>query len=529
MILFVPVIFLLISAALVVVVIRLNVNIGRIWLISTLMSLINWGIILAFKWFMPIQFINLDWFPFVDYFQESIVFTLDQYSWALAFALASIQLAIFLTDSTRLDELPSLNIWAGIFVINAIGYLAVLSNSLLAIFLLWTLIDFVELIIVLLTVRTIEMVNVGVISFAVKMAGIVFLMITVFRSYSLGIPLSFEKLTVEVSPFMLVAVGLRLGVIPFNLPYLKEIPLRIGLGNTIRMVGVASGLAILIRISPSLSQNNTAIFFLPLFALAGFVASLMWLVSNNELIGRPYWIISLASFSIFSAIKGDEISSLLWAINLLVIGSVLFLYSEKDKRILFLPMFAILGLSGLPFTPSAFGWNALADPKMMFTSIVNLISVSFLILGFTRHALQKGHGLKYREKWLWVVYPAGLFFLVLTQWLIFLLSPFDWISYGVIWASLIAFLLSIVVLAVFRRINRVVKYTDWLISLLNRFGAIIISILSLNWLYKSLWYALRIISAIVNLFSSILESQTGIIWIFILIAVMVTIIVPGNN
>jgi len=529
MMLFIPLLFLLVSAAIVVVVTRLNVNIGRVWLISTLISLINWGIILAFKWLIPIKFVNLDWFPFLDYFQESIVFTLDQYSWAIAFALASIQLAILLTDSTRLDELPSLNIWAGIFVINAIGYLAVLSNSLLAIFLLWTLIDFVELIIVLLTVRSIEMVNVGVISFAVKMAGIIFLMITVFRSYSLGIPLSFEKLSVEVSPFVLVAVGLRLGVIPFNLPYLKEIPLRIGLGNTIRMVGVASGLAILIRISPSLSQNLTAILFLPVFALAGFVASLMWLVSKNELVGRPYWIISLASFSIFSAIKGDTVSSLLWAIDLLVIGSVIFLYSEKDKRILFLPMFAILGLSGLPFTPSAFGWHALADPKMIFTSIINLVSVSFLMLGFIRHTLQPGHDLKSKEKWLWVVYPSGLFFLVLSQWLIFLVSTFDWITFGVTWASLIAFLLAMIVLAVLRRINRVVKYTEWLISLLNRFGAIIISVLSLNWLYKALWYGLRVVSAIVNLFSSILESQTGIIWIFIIIAVMVTIIVPGSN
>jgi hypothetical protein len=132
-----------------------------------------------------------------------------------------------------------------------------------------------------------------------------------------------------------------------------------------------------------------------------------------------------------------------------------------------------------------------------------------------------------REKWIWVIYPAGLFFLILTQWLIFILSPFDWIQPGLIGASSVTFFLSLILFFFFRRMNRIVEYTDWLVSLLDKFGSIIISVLSLNWLYKTLWYGLRILETIVNLFSGVLESQTGIIWIFILIAVMVTVISPG--
>ena len=157
-------------------------------------SFINWGLILGLKWLIPLNYSTLNWFPFVGFFDESIVLRLDQYSWVFAFALASIQLAIILTNSTRLEELPTVNIWSGIFIINALGYIAILANSFLTIFLVWTLIDIVELLIVLLTVRNDEMVNVGVISFAVKIAGIILLMVAVFISITQNQPISLNSI-----------------------------------------------------------------------------------------------------------------------------------------------------------------------------------------------------------------------------------------------------------------------------------------------------------------------------------------------
>ena len=529
MIIFIPFILLVISALSVLIFDRIKLNIGRIWLFSALFSFLNWGLILGYKWLIPLNFSTLKWFPFAGFFDESIVLRLDQYSWVFAFALASIQLAIILTDSTRLEELPTVNIWSGIFIINALGYISILANSFLTIFLIWTLIDIVELLIVLLTVRNDEMVNVGVISFAVKIVGIILLMIAVFISISQKQPISLTLLSREASMIMLAAIGLRLGVIPFNLPYLKEIPLRIGLGNTIRMVGVASGLIILIRFTQGTNLQDISPMILFVLSLVGFVASLMWLVAKNELVGRPYWIIVLTSYSIISAIKGNNIASIVWSIDLLLIGSVFFLFSVKDKRLIFLPLLATIGISGLPFTQSAYGWITLASADTIIGIILNIFSSIFLILGSVRYLNRFNNELRLKERWIWIIYPLGLFFPIITHWLIFILSPFDWIQAGIYWASLPVLFFTILVFVLVRRIGRVAEYTEWLISLLNRMGDLIISILSLSWLYKFVWYLIRILQAIVNLFSNLLESQSGIIWVLILIAVFITVVFPGNK
>lgn len=529
MIIFIPFILLIISALSVLIFDRIKLNVGRIWLFSALFSFINWGLILGFKWLIPLNYSILNWFPFAGFFEESIVLSLDQYSWVFAFALASIQLAIILTDSTRLEVLPTANIWSGIFIINALGYVSILANSFLTIFLIWTLIDIVELLIVLLTVRNDEMVNVGVISFAVKIAGIILLMVAVFISISQNQPISLTLMSKEASLIMLASIGLRLGVIPFNLPYMKEIPLRIGLGNTIRMVGVASGLIILIRFMQGASLLETSPIILFALSIVGFVASLMWLVAKNELVGRPYWIIVLTSFSIISAIKGNSIASIVWSIDLLLVGSVFFLFSEKDKRLIFLPLLATIGISGLPFTQSAYGWITLASADTIMGIILNIFSSIFLILGSVRYLSRFNNEFKLRERWIWIIYPLGLFFPILSHWLIFIFSPFDWIQAGMYWASLPVLFFTILVFVLVRRIGRVAEYTDWLITILTRIGDFIISILSLNWLYKSLWFLIRLLQAIVNLFSNLLESQTGIIWIFILIAVFITVVFPGSQ
>ena len=354
-------------------------------------------------------------------------------------------------------------------------------------------------------------------------------MVAVFISISQNQPVSLTLLSNEASIIMLASIGLRLGVIPFNLPYMKEIPLRIGLGNTIRMVGVASGLIILIRFMQGTSLQETSPIILFVLSLVGFVASLMWLVAKNELVGRPYWIIVLTSFSIISAIKGNNIASIVWSVDLLLVGSVFFLFSEKDKKLIFLPLLATIGISGLPFTQSAYGWITLASADTIMGIILNIFSSIFLILGSVRYLSRYNNELKLRERWIWIIYPLGLFFPIISHWLIFILSPFDWIQAGMYWASLPVLFFTLLVFVLVRRIGRIAEYTDWLITLLNRIGDFIISILSLNWLYNSLWFVLRILQAIVNLFSNLLESQTGIIWIFILIAVFITVVFPGSK
>ncbi len=527
MVLLIPFLLLILSAVTILVIKRLNINLGRIWLVAMILSLLNWVVMLAFRWFLPLELSILNWFPFGNFYAEGIKFSLGANSWSIGLALASIQLAIILTDSTRLKELPSVNVWAGIFVINAIGIIAVMSASLMSIILFWMLIDIVELFVIVFTVKSSELINIGVVSFAVKLAGTFCFIAAIYTTFSKNLGLGLPNLAEGAGTLLLIAIGLRLGVLPFNLPYSKEIPLRIGLGTTIRMVGVASSLVVLIRIVPTLSggSDHPLLFFL--MVLSAFVAALMWMVSKNELSGRPFWVIALSSLSIQSALVGNVEAALIWSLNLLLMGSVIFLYSDRDRRILFLPLLAIVGLSGLPFTPSAAGWSALVGNGVPLFGMSNLLTMIFLMLGYIRHAIHPAKSLVANERWIWIIFPTGLFFLLLTQWLIFLLSGLDWLEVGVVWASLFSFLIPIVILIVMRRMNALTRYSDWMVSLLNKMGDLLISFLGLNWLYHALWLVFGFIQRIINLFSNILESQSGMLWVIVIIAALLGIIQPG--
>lgn len=528
MLLIIPFIFLIFSGLGIFVVKQLNFNVGRIWLIAMVLSLVNWILILGLRLLMPLKISLLQWYPFTNFYEEGILFSFDANSWPIVLALASIQLAIILTDSTHLEELPSTNVWSGIFIINAIGILAVLSSSLLAVILLWTLIDIVELFIVIFTVPSEEHKNIAIVSFAVKLAGTFLFITTIFIAFSKDLSLTLASMALGAGTWTLVAIALRLGVVPFNLPYSKETPLRIGLGTTIRMVGVASSLIILIRIVPVLFVGSGLQLLYLLSVLTAIISALMWMVSKNELSGRPFWIIALSSFVIQSALIGNGESALIWSLNLLLVGSVIFLYSNRDRRILFLPLLAMVGFSGLPFTPSAAGWTALVGLSLDFPGIFNLFTLILLMLGYIRHAIRPARSLTANEKWMWVIFPTGLFVLILTQWFVFLLSDFNWVEFGVLWGSLIVILIPITVVIVLRRVAGLTKYSDWLVTLLNKIGDILIAFLGLNWLYKAIWVVFGFIQRIINLFSSLLESQSGMIWVIVLIAALTAIIQPNK-
>jgi uncharacterized membrane protein len=520
----------MVIAALVIIVLnQLKINIGRVWLTAATFALINWGIVFALKWFYPIKYALVNWIPFSDFYPDGFLLQMDIYSWPIALALCAIQIAIIFSDSTNINNVKIPNVWAGVFLINAVGILAVFSASVLSILLLWTIIDLVELVIFLRTVYQQENIIEAVISFAVRTAGVLLLMIGALISQAAGFPLSIGNIHNISGLIILIAIGLRLGVLPFNLPYSKSLPLRRGLGNAIRMVVVSSSLIILVRLSSGLPGMAGQPILLTLSALASLFAAIMWVVSEDELIGRPYWIISFAGLAIFSALKGNVNASLVWSLDLLIVGSVLFLYSDRNRLVQFLPLFSLIGLVGLPFTPSASGWSPLLVSENFLITLINIFSMIFLIFGFMRFALRKERELTQNERWVWIIFPLGLIFPIITHWIVFLNNDLDWIQPGNIWASSIAFLLPLLVFMLIGRLKFFAYYSNLIFTLLNRIGKIISQVLSFNWLYKGIWGLSGLFERIVNLFSNMLEGKGGIMWVFVLVALIITIISPQGN
>jgi hypothetical protein len=254
----------------------------------------------------------------------------------------------------------------------------------------------------------------------------------------------------------------------------------------------------------------------------------MWNGSSTELEGRPYWVVTMAGLAIYSSINGNQIATLAWTLALILSGSVLFLYSARGRKLSVIPLLAVIGITGLPFTPSAVGWQGILISGGLFRNFLMILSVSFIVLGFIRHATIADTFLSQKERWIWLTYPLGLFILILSQWLIFLVSDLNWYISGILYTSIIVFLLPIIIMFLVRKFLRETEYADFLQRILKPIGNFIIRFLSLRWIYNLIWSFLGFFQRIVNVFSNILEGQGGIIWVIVFLIMLITLISSGD-
>jgi hypothetical protein len=470
----------------------------------------------------------LEWFPIGEISQRGIAFQLDSVSWPLLFALCAVQTAVIITDSSHLDEIPSSAIWSGLFLVYSVGFLAALTNSIITILLVWALVDTIEFMVLIPTAISNQKVNEIVVSFAVKILGLFFLIFGLLISYEQGKPLSIGQEINSVGFIVLIAVGLRLGVIPFNLPFVSGSPIRRGLGNSIRMVSVATSIVILLRLPMGSFGPSVQSVLLTLTAIGIFFGAIMWYGSLSELDGRPYWIVAIAGLAIYSSINGNQIATLVWTLALILSGSILFLYSARGRRLTIIPLLGLIGITGLPFTPSAIGWEGILIPGGFFRNIVMILSVTFIILGYLRHATDSDILLIQKEKWIWITYPLGLLILIITQWLIFLVSDQKWNISEIIYESIIAFLLPIIFYFLIRKFLHQSEYSEFLRKILTPIGNFIIRFLSFRWIYNLIWSILGVIQRIVNVFTNILEGQGGIVWVIVFLVMIITLFASGD-
>ena len=518
----------LFAAALILILSRIKTNIGRVWLIGTILSLMNWGIILGFRWLYPLQINISEWFPIGEISQRGITLQLDSISWPLLLALCAVQTAVIITDSSRLDKIPSPVIWSGLFLVYSVGFLAALTSSIITILLVWALVDVIEFIILIRNVASNQKINEIVVSLAVKILGLFIFILGLLISYEQGTPLRIGQEANSIGFIILIAVGLRLGVIPFNLPFVSGSPTRRGLGNSIRMVSVATSMIVLLRLPMGTFDESAQGILLTLAVMGILFGAIMWYGSSSELEGRPYWIVTMAGLAIYSSINGNQIATLAWTLALILSGSVLFLFSARGRILTVIPLLAVIGFTGLPFTPTVVGWQGIIISGGLFRNFLMILSVSIIILGYLRHATIIGELLAQKEKWIWITYPLGLFILILTQWFIFLISDLEWYLTGILVASITAFLLPLIIFFLIRRFLRESDYAEFLQRVLQPIGNFIISFLSFRWVYNLIWSFQGLVQRLVNILTNIFEGQGGIVWVIVFLVMLISLVTSGD-
>lgn len=527
-----PVLVYVVSAALILVLSRVRPGFGYAWLLAVVTVLGAWGLVLAFRFVPPPPIILINWLP-VTQAIGTVIFQLDTPAWVYTFSLAGLAAAVILTASARLQHSSTPSTWAANLAITAAGMLAMLAGTPLALALAWTLIDVMELAIMLRAVPDPSLGSQVVTAFLARVTGTLVLLGTMALGKANGTDLQLINPPANLSIFLVIAAGLRLGVLPLYLPYFREFVFRRGVSTTLRLVVAASSLVLLGRV-PSTAVPVAWFPWLLLFAsLAALFGSVQWAIQPTEISGRPYWLIALAGLAVGSVIRSHPVASLAWGVCLILSGGILFLYSARERRLIFLPALGALALSGLPFTPAGGGWQGLVILPINLPDFIFFLAQVLLVLGYIRHMLRAEETLAGMERWIKGVYPFGLLLLSVTAWLIAFLA---WPAANGLdhwWASAAAAGLA---LGVWLSLARVRDWwqahperTGWVGAAARPLGSVLNHLLRLAWLYRLVGWVYLVMQRFIQAVTLLLEGEGGVLWVLVLLALLVSLLIGGGT
>ena len=505
----------LVVTALTLLVLRITVPGFRYhWLFAVGGTLLAW--VSAFLWLtrLPVSYQLPTWQP-AAVFSQSPVFVADNISWAFVISLLTLCLAIILTAVVR-PKFPTPVNWVGTLVLTSLGVLAVVAGNPLTLVMIWAAIDLVELVVQLWFVEDPRLSERVVISFASRLTGIMILLWADMVGAAGGQTADFRAATPQAGLFLLIAAGLRVGVLPLHLPYTGESALRRGFGTGLRMISAASSLILLARIPAGSIHSPFTPYLLMLVSFAAVYGSWTWLRAPDELTARPFWLIGMGSLVVAAALRSSPVGAAAWSCALILAGSALFLFSDRNKWLTRALYAGAFGISGLPFSLTATGWVS-GGTGFWLSFPFLLLSHAMLIAGYIRHAqrtITRGVN-EGQQLWARNVYPIGIMLLLI---LTVLLGVFGWagsLQLGNWFASLLACLLAVGLLWLTPRARILTPVrAHWVQPA---------SASWLDWVYQGLWSLYHQMGRLSNAFLGLLEGESGIMWTLLFLVLFMTI------
>ena len=504
---------LLFFTALALIIVRVTQPQARYtWLVASVGGLL--AFLSGFVWLaqMPVELTFPAWQP-QSLFNTPIFFRADGATWALAASILALMLSILLTAVSRPIFANSLS-WAGTLILSGLGVLAITANNPLTLLLIWALFDLTELITQLSSVQGEKNNERVVISFSTRVFGLAIILWSYIESFSTGNVFTFQSIPSNAGVYLVIGAGLRLGVLPLHLPYSAESSIRRGFGTALRLVGAASTLSILGHVQ--IASTAWTPLLMILVTAAALYGGWMWLRAPDDLNGRPYWTIGIASLSVLSALSGNPTGAAAWACALILVGGALFLSSVQISWLNRTLLVGAWSLSSLPFSITASAWQG----TLNFITPFGMAAQVLIAAGFVRHALRANasDSLDDQPGWAKIVYPAGILLLNITQ---VLFGFIGWDGALQTGNFLIAVSASFLTLGLvwgtrrFRIFNPVRAH--WVTSA----GA------GVNSLYQGLWFIYRGLARLSLAVTDALEGEGGIMWTLLFLVLFISIIVQG--
>lgn len=507
---------LLITAVILLVLLFAAPNFRYHWLLATGGALLGWISVFVWQAQMPITVKFPAWQP-VILFSQSPTFVGDGISWTFALSLATLCLAIILTAVARSSFPRPIN-WVATLVLTALGILAVLADNPLTLVLIWAAIDISELIAQMRVVEGPESSERTVVAFASRAAGTFVLLWAGMVSVANGQALDFRSAPPAAGLYLLIAAGLRLGVLPLHIPHAADLSLRRGFGTGLRMISAASSLILLARVPSSSLASPLTPYLIILVSLTAIYGGWQWLRAPDELTARPFWLIGMGSLAVAAALRANPTGATAWGCGLILAGGALFLSSEQNKWLTRALLIGAWVVSALPFSLTATGWHSGVIPPLLawLAWPFLILAHAMLVAGFVRHSLRTTTRVTVEDQPIWAknVYPIGIVLLLLTS---VLLGLFGWSGTLQIGSWLVALLTSALSIGLIWLTPR--------LRILNPVRAHWVRPANVSWIewgYQLLWNLYRGLGRISNVISRVLEGESGVMWTLLFLVLFIT-------
>ncbi|MGD2026245.1 MAG: hypothetical protein PVI99_00395 [Anaerolineales bacterium] len=481
------------------------------WLLAVFGALLAWGGVWYLHIRLPLSLGMLD-SSFGNLPLPVISFHVDEITWTLALAVSTLTLAVLLTDVGRAAE-TSWVIWAGDLGLGALGVAAVLSGDPGTLLLAWMMIDTIELGILLRQVRREDIRRRVLIFFTTNVLGSMMVIGAIAAAGAASGILDFNQIPSEAQIYLILAVGLRMGVFPLQAAFLQDVRHQRGQGTLVRLISPAASLSLLVHTAAVQTPANwrgVLLFFSVLAASYGAVA---WARAQDEVQGRTFWIIATAGFAFTGAIQSQQSAAHAWALAIIYPGAYLFLSSIRTRQMLALSIFSLLTLSALPYTPISAGLSMYQPFHVLLVPLVGAQAV--LLVGFLRHMMQRTPPLTGVEPWIQVVYLVGLVVLPFTH----IASVFMGLNVPSgenlpLWPLLL--MLAFLILGTVSYLNGV-KIPDAVYLQLDKF-------FSLRWTYTLVDWGFKLVRRVVDGISFLLEGEGGVLWTLVILAILISLL-----
>ncbi len=534
MILIIPILVLLFTAGLILVIRFTRPGFPALWLLAAAGSLIAWISMVFLRLRLPSSFTLLGWAS-AEIYSASPSLLLDYSSWPYAFALISLVFCIVLVSPGHLKLRSEVISLSGSLALGGLALISVFAANPTTLLLGWAAMDLVELFIFArLSDKKINLDHTLQV-YATRIAGLILgFWAFILGSREAGYNTSFDNLSPQVGLFLLISIGLRLGVFPLHLPTISETSIRRGQGTLLRMAPAASALVVLSRLPSTTISPGVVVLLSILAVIALLYASSRWLLEKDDLYARPFFLIGLSAFAIVTVLVKSSFQSVSWGVSLIYLGSILFLLDSYSPIMKGLAFLCLLGFSGLPLTPNASGLSAIASSGNVLWISAGGFAFILILFGYLQKVIKKPELAPNQEQIIYLTYPLAMIILVVGY---MLTGLFGWPGSRLIGSWIYSIPVAITTIGLWYWNWR----TNWIDDFLDRFRekipytdqpaspGLIRRIINLEWIFTGFRLFFRVMGQIVIFIDNLLEGAGGFLWAALVFVLFLAILRIGTS